>query len=115
MMIAEKQSADRKYAGYYNVGPDLCDCVNAGKIADMFVKNWGDGVKWTDRSDGGPHEASFLRLDCTKLKGTFGWNPTWHIGKAIEETVAWSRVYAEGGDIEAETEKEIEEFEADVR
>lgn len=115
MMIAEKQYGDRRYSGYYNVGPDLCDCITAGNIADMFVKYWGDGMKWADRSDGGPHEAAFLRLDCTKLKNTFGWKPTWHIEKAIEETVAWSRIYAAGGNIEKETERQIKEFAENVR
>ena len=72
--------------------------MTAGTIADMFVKYWGEGLRWVDRSDGGPHEASFLRLDCTKLKEVFGWRPSWHIEKAIEETVRWSRLYAEKAD-----------------
>ncbi len=118
LMIAEKQYMDRKYAGWYNVGPETEDCVTAGTIADMFVKYWGEGLRWVDRSDGGPHEASFLRLDCTKLKEVFGWRPSWHIEKAIEETVRWSRLYAEKADAAAirdEMEKEIKEFADNVR
>ncbi|MCR5619010.1 MAG: CDP-glucose 4,6-dehydratase, partial [Lachnospiraceae bacterium] len=73
LMIVAKQYEDISFSGYYNVGPDDKDCVKTGELADLFVKHWGDGLKWIDRYDGGPHEATFLKLDCTKLKKTFGW------------------------------------------
>ena len=110
MMIAGRQYEDLSFAGYYNVGPELCDCISAGNMADIFVKYWGNGAKWVDRSDGGPHEAAFLRLDCSRIKETFGWEPTWHIEKAVEETVRWSRIFAGGGNTEEETEREMKEF-----
>lgn len=68
LMIAQKQYEDIKYAGYYNVGPDDRDCFQTGALVDLFVKHWGEGMKWIDKYDGGPHEANFLKLDCSKLK-----------------------------------------------
>ena len=41
LMIAEKQYEDIKYAGYYNVGPDECDCITTGTLVDIFCKKWG--------------------------------------------------------------------------
>ena len=98
LMIARKQYEDRSYAGYYNVGPDVEDCINAGKMADLFVSFWGDGIKWVNRSDNGPHEANFLHLDCTKLKATFGWKPVWNVETAVEKTVEWYKIWHDGGD-----------------
>lgn len=110
LMIAEKQFEDKKYAGFYNVGPDESDCVTTGNLVDTFCAKWGEGIKWIDRYDGGPHEANFLKLDCSKLKTTFGWKPRWNFDTAIEKSVEWSKVYAAGGDVVACMDKEIEEF-----
>lgn len=110
LMIAMKQYEDIKYQGYYNVGPDDCDCFQTGALVDLFVKHWGDGMKWIEKYDGGPHEANFLKLDCSKLKNTFGWSPTWQLDTAIEKTVEWSKCRANGGDINACMDKQIDEF-----
>ena len=109
--IAAKQSADRKFEGYYNVGPDDCDCVTTGELVEKFCKAWGNGSTWIDRHDGGPHEAAFLKLDNTKIKRVFGWKPRWHIGEAIQKIVDWTRVYLnDPAEIPAEMDREIEEF-----
>ena len=72
-----------------------------------------ESVKWIDRYDGGPHEANFLKLDCSKLKGQIGWKPKWHIGQAVEKTVEWARVYQSHGDVRACMEQQIKEFMAE--
>ena len=110
LMIVKEQYEDATKAGFYNVGPDDCDCVTTGDLVDLFVNAWGDGLKWVNKSDGGPHEANFLKLDCSKVKRVFGWQPRWHVEEAIEKTVEWSKVYAAGGDIPACMEAQIKEF-----
>lgn len=110
LMIAQKQYEDIKYAGYYNVGPDDRDCFQTGALVDLFVKHWGEGMKWIDKYDGGPHEANFLKLDCSKLKKTFGWQPHWDLNIAIEKVVEWSKCWLTNGDIEKCMNKQIEEF-----
>ena len=110
LMIAQKQYEDIKYAGYYNVGPDDRDCFQTGALVDLFVKYWGEGMKWSDKYDGGPHEANFLKLDCSKLKKTFGWQPHWDLNIAIEKVVEWSKCWLTNGDIEKCMNKQIEEF-----
>ena len=110
LMIAKEQYEDCKYAGWYNVGPDDCDCYQTGALVDLFVKHWGDNLEWMNQYDGGPHEANFLKLDCSKLKNTFGWKPRWNLEKAIEKTVEWSKCWINGENISACMDKQIEEF-----
>ena len=110
LMIAAKQYEDIAYAGYYNVGPDETDCFQTGALVDLFVNHWGEDMKWVNQYDGGPHEANFLKLDCSKLKTTFGWKPHWNLDKAIEKTVEWSKCWVEGQDVRACMDKQIEEF-----
>lgn len=110
LMIAAKQYEDGEYAGYYNVGPDDVDCFTTGNLVDLFISKWGEGMKWIDKFDGGPHEANFLKLDCSKLKSTFGWKPHWNLDTAIEMTVEWTKCWLSGGNIRECMDKEIEKF-----
>ena len=89
LVIAMKQYEDSKYADYYNVGPDDVDCFQTGALVDLFVTKWGEGMRWINKYDGGPHEANFLKLDCSKLKTTFGWTPRGHLDEAMEKRVEW--------------------------
>jgi CDP-glucose 4,6-dehydratase len=110
LMIAARQYQDSKYAGWYNVGPDDVDCFQTGALVDLFVSKWGDGIKWVNRYDGGPHEANFLKLDCSKLKGTFGWKPRWNLSDAMDKIVEWSKCWLVGGDVRACMDRQIDEF-----
>lgn len=111
LMIAKAQYEDKSFAGWYNVGPDECDCVTTGQLVELFKAKWGEGFSWTDHAEkDAPHEANFLKLDCSKLKATFGWKPRWHIDQAIEETVRWTRVWLASRDIPAEMDREINLF-----
>lgn len=110
LTIAMKQYQDGKYQGYYNVGPDDVDCVTTGDLVDLFCQGWQEGISWTDQSDGGPHEASFLKLDCSKIKAVFGWKPRYHVAEAIEKTIEWSKEYLAGADMLAVMDRQITDF-----
>lgn len=110
LMIAAMQYENGGYAGYYNVGPDETDCFQTKALVDLFVSKWGEGLAWTDRGDGGPHEAGFLRLDCSRLKSIFGWKPRWNLDTAVEMVVDWSKCWLEGRDVRACMDRQIERF-----
>ena len=111
LMIAQKQYEDAKYAGFYNVGPDDCDCVTTGQLVDLFCKYWGNNASWVNQAEANaPHEASFLKLDCSKLKSVFGWQPRWHMDRCMEMTCRFGKVWLQGGNIPQEMDEEIKEF-----
>ena len=110
LMIAAKQYEDISYAGYYNVGPDEVDCFKTGALVDLFCRTWGEDMRWVDRFDGGPHEANFLKRDCSKLKTVFGWTPCWNLSDAVGYTVEWTKCLRDGGDVEKCMDKQIAEF-----
>ena len=111
LMIAQRQYEDGSLAGWYNVGPDEADCVTTGTLADLFCEAWGGGARWENLAEpNAPHEANFLRLDCTKLKRTFGWAPKWHVDEAVRQTVAWTKLWARGDDVSAELERQIKAY-----
>lgn len=110
LMIAAKQFQEPKYASWYNVGPDDQGCIQTGALVDLFVKHWGEGLKWVNGSDGGPHEAGFLKLDCSKLKTVFEWKPYWDIETAVEKVVEWTKVWIKGEKVRSIMDKQIKEF-----
>ena len=117
LTILRAQVLEPNLAGAYNIGPEDTDCVTTGDLVTRFCNAWNrtgtEGEKpltWENVGNLGPHEATFLKLDCSLARKTFGWKPVWNIDRALEETVAWTRVYQAGGDIEAEMNREIEVF-----
>ncbi len=106
LLIAQKQCEDKKYSGYYNVGPNDKSCITTGELADIFCKYWGEGIEWKGVCKNGPHEANILKLNCSKIKKTFGWKPTWNIEKAIEKTVE----FVKADNKEECMENQIKEF-----
>lgn len=110
LLIAEKQATMPEKQGYYNVGPGEADCVTVGELATLFCDAWQEGASWKNVSDEGPHEAAFLKLDCSKIKSTLGWKPRWNIQTAVEKTVEWSKMYRDQGDIRACMEAQIREY-----
>lgn len=108
LMIVQCQYEAPELAGWYNVGPDDCDCVTTGELVDLFCSSWGADAAWENQAEANaPHEANFLKLDCTRVKTTFDWKPRWHIREAIDRTCEWTRVWMRGGDIPQEMDRQI--------
>lgn len=110
LKIAALQYENREYEGCYNVGPDDIDCVCTSDLVIMFCKAWGDGMDWENRYDGGPHEANFLKLDCSKIKKKLNWKPRYHVNEAVLKTVEWSKAYCENQNMQEVTRQQIREF-----
>ena len=110
LLIAQCQYINKKCENCFNVGPDESDYVTTGKLADLFCRSWGNGLTWVDKSDGGPHEASMLKLDCSLIKSVLNWKPCWNIEKAVQKTVEWTKAYLNGEDISECMAKQISEY-----
>lgn len=111
LILAQKQYEDKTFVGAYNFGPDDESCVTTGQLATLFCENWKDGASWKNVSElNAPHEANFLKLDCSKSKTVLGWYPKWGIRTALEKIVEWEKS-VQGGVSAAEiTDKQIKEY-----
>ena len=110
LMIAAKQYEDASIAGAYNVGPNEEDCYHTKKLVEIFIRYWGNGLNWKKIGTEIPHEANWLKLDCSKLKSVLGWKPKWNVEKAIELTVEWSKCWSAGKDVNECLKKQIREY-----
>lgn len=109
LLLAERQYDNTDNMGNYNFGPDDSSCVTTGQLADMFCECWGD-FSWICNGQSGPHEANFLKLDCSKAKKHLGWYPDWTIKDAINKTVEWYRCFSKRADMINITDKQIKEY-----
>lgn len=119
LMIAKEQFEHPELASSYNVGPNEVDCVTTGTLVTQFCDAWkrqsGHAVQWINLHDGGPHEAGLLKLDCAKIKSTFGWKPVWHTEHAMEKLVEWYLSWMKKEDLDACMKKQIEAYLVDIR
>jgi len=111
LMLAKAQYEDKSFAGSYNFGPDDESCVTTGRLATMFCNEWGGGAAWKNVSEANaPHEANFLKLDCSKSKSVLGWKPQWTIRDAMAKIVEWEKAVLAGTPAAEITDKQIKEY-----
>ena len=95
LLIAAKQYGNQRFAGSYNVGPDSASNVNNEVLVQLFKKNWGLDFSYTVATSKELfHEANYLKLDCSKIKSVFGWNPIFSIEEAICKTIDWTKAWS---------------------
>jgi CDP-glucose 4,6-dehydratase len=94
--LAHGLAEDCSYAQGWNFGPAADDAKAVEWVARKAADAWGEGAQWhaAEHDAAAPHEARYLKLDCSKANTLLGWFPTWRIGSAIERTVDWYKAHA---------------------
>lgn len=103
LCIAERQYGDLSVAGAYNVGPEESSCITTEKLVQTFCECWNredcGNLSWRCEESRGPHEANYLKLDCSKIRSRLGWRPRWTYREMLEKTAEWTREYVRGADV----------------
>jgi len=114
MMLAERlfgQGPD--WAQAWNFGPSDSDARPVSWIAQHLADLWGNGARWrTDTQADQPHEASWLKLDCSKARQTLGWIPRWDLRRSLAAIVDWQRAWLDGRDMTDFTLQQIAQYES---
>lgn len=94
----------------WNFGPNDEDAKPVQWIVEKLTRSWGDGASWV--VDGGehPHEAHYLKLDCSKAKSRLDWHPRWRLEEALDAIVEWQRAYQDGKAIKSVTQEQIQRY-----
>ena len=119
LLIAKKQYENIFYAGNYNIGPEESSCVTTGEIVENFCTQWNrlglHTLQWRIEGEVGPHEANFLKLDCSKMKKVFGWTPIWNYEQAIAQTVEWMYAYVQNNNLTGIMRGQIQEYSKGIK
>jgi CDP-glucose 4,6-dehydratase len=112
LLLAEKLYKEgAKYAESWNFGPVDEDCKTVEYLVRTICKLWESKATVSFAKSKGPHEASFLKLDCSKAGARLGWHPYWNLEKALVATVEWYKTCASRRNAREMCLKQIDEFE----
>ncbi len=102
---------DHAFDGPWNFGPEGDGNVPVQTVVEAALDAWGEG-SWEGPPAGatGPHEALFLKLDCTKARETLGWRPVYGIGVTLRITMDWYKAYYNQGNARALTAENINDY-----
>ncbi|WP_205461836.1 CDP-glucose 4,6-dehydratase [Mangrovibacterium lignilyticum] len=98
------------YAEGWNFGPDDADAQNVEWITKTICELWGENANYNIDNNPQPHEANYLKLDCSKAKAELDWYPKWNIQQALRSIVTWNKAWLAGENIRKETYAQIEQY-----
>lgn len=110
LSLIKNQYLDKDISGSYNFGPDEENFVTTGELVDIFCSKWGEKQSWSSYLDNGPHEANYLKLDCSKAKTILAWSPKWDLDTTMEKLVEWSKCYINNENIIECLDNQINEY-----
>jgi len=94
LTLVEKLLTDGdKYSGAWNFGPDEVDSQPVKWIIEKLCNYWGIDASYEITKSPGPHEANYLKLDCSKAKAFLGWHPHWNLEKALESIIDFTKAW----------------------
>nr|WP_315123810.1 CDP-glucose 4,6-dehydratase [uncultured Capnocytophaga sp.] len=98
------------FAEGWNFGPKDDDCQPVQWILDKMVYFWGEGAHYQIDNSKQPHEANFLKLDCSKAASRLKWHPQWRLEQTLEQIIQWHRAWLQGEEMQTHCLREIKEY-----
>lgn len=112
LMLAEKMWENGlDFSEGWNFGPNDDDAKPVEWIVNKMTGQWGEGATWNLDEREHPHEAHYLKLDCSKAKSRLNWRPRWNIEQALERIIAWHHAYLASGNMREITLAQIRGYE----
>ncbi|OPA80622.1 CDP-glucose 4,6-dehydratase [Paenibacillus selenitireducens] len=99
-----------KFAQSWNFGPLDHDTKPVEWIVQYLCTHWGSHAAYEAQNEAGPHEAKFLKLDCSRAKTELGWVPRWNLETALDKILEWTHAYQENQDVKEICLKQIADF-----
>jgi CDP-glucose 4,6-dehydratase len=111
LMLAERLVSDGdRYAGPWNFGPEESDAKPVEWLVQRLCARWGGEASYAIDRGQHPHEAHYLKLDCSKAKAELGWRPKWDLEQAIDGIVEWTKEYKNKSDVQKICLNQIAEY-----
>ena len=112
LKLAEKLFTDGPaYAEGWNFGPADEDAKPVQWIVERLTQSWGEGASWELDTNPQPHEAHYLKLDCSKAKAKLAWYPRWQLSATLAGIVEWHKAMLNRADMKAFTCGQISQYE----
>jgi len=104
-----------RFSRAWNFGPDHANAKPVQWVVEKIVALWGGKASWKLDNKKHPHEASYLKLDCSQVRTKVGWRPQWGLNLSLKNTVDWYKTfYNKKEDIFDLTTKQIKTYEKSI-
>ena len=111
LLVAQKLDTEGPaFAEGWNFGPNEMDATPVQSIVDTMVGLWGGEACWQLDGQDHPHEAHYLKLDCSKAKMRMEWHPRWDLNTTLDRIVSWHKAWLSGEDMRTYTLNEINDY-----
>lgn len=111
LLLGQKLYEDGpKFAQGWNFGPKEDDARSVKWIVDSLCSKLRYEKKIVVVNDNEPHEAKYLKLNCTKANEKLGWHPKWDVGTALDKIAEWFDAYKNEDDIRDVCVSQIQEY-----
>ena len=81
-----------QYAEAWNFGSAEIDARPVQWIVEKMAKLWGENANWINDKSEHPHEANYLKLDCSKAHMKLNWYPRWDLSETLLRIVEWHKL-----------------------
>ena len=98
------------FAEGWNFGPREDDAQTVQWIVDKLVAQWGQGASWRNDEGTHPHEAHYLKLDCSKARMNLHWQPRWTLEHTLGRIVNWQKAWLGGAQMYDYSVAEINDY-----
>jgi CDP-glucose 4,6-dehydratase len=113
LLLAEKLYNEGPAFGEgWNFGPADHDCRPVKWIVERLVTLWGENARWEPDAQPHPHEAHYLKLDCSKSRDRLGWVPRWSLDESLRNLTQWHKAMIGGADMKGISLGQIAEYES---
>lgn len=114
LMLAERlvnEGGDWESA--WNFGPVDADAKSVAWIVEKLIEKFGSDSRWKLDEVAQPHEATYLKLDCSRANQILEWNPVWSLDQCLDKIVSWEHSFQAGMDMQKISLDLIEEYTRD--
>lgn len=110
LLLIERLCTDgQPFAEGWNFGPPEEEARPVEWIAQEMASEWNE-ITWEKDSSSHPHEAHYLKLDCSKARTRLEWKPRLGLSEALKWTVHWYKDQIAGKNMRTITEKQIKNY-----
>ena len=92
LLAAKLYLGETDKAGGWNFGPQEDEGWSVEQVVKEFIHVWGNGRYQVDTKIQ-PHEAHWLRLDCSKALLKLDWQSRLHVAEALAWSAEWYRLF----------------------
>jgi CDP-glucose 4,6-dehydratase len=111
LLLAEKLwLEDDSFAEGWNFGPNDASSKPVSWVVKRLADLWGKNAQWKTSFATQAHEASVLRLDCSKARTILGWNSKLNLETALDWTHEWYQAYYSKEDMPKFTRAQISRY-----